>query len=126
MTMAKILLVDDNADLLTAMVEFLHDAEHESVVAANGDAAIQAFRTQHFDLVITDIVMPEKEGIETILELRRMAPGIRIIAMSGGNVTHPQTNLLAAQLLGATVTLNKPFTGKQLLEAVTRTLDRDA
>ncbi len=124
--MASILLVDDNQDLLMAMATCLEDTGHQSTQATNGKVALQLVASSRFDLVITDIVMPEMEGIETILELRRRFPAMKIIAMSGGDATHPQTNLHLAQLLGAYTTLNKPFTSDQLTAAISVALQAPA
>lgn len=124
--MARILLVDDNQDLLMAMTACLEDTGHLTTQATNGNDALRLVDSSHFDLVITDIVMPEKEGIETILELRQLFPLIKIIAMSGGDAAHPQTNLHMAQLLGAYTTLNKPFTGDQLKSAISTALQASA
>ncbi len=87
--------------------------------AADGMAGVQAFRDQGADLVITDLIMPEKEGIETILELRDVDPGIPILAISGGSMPEdPGGVLVDAALLGATATLAKPFELPVLLETV--------
>lgn len=116
--MARILLIDDNARLLDAMNEPLELAGHHVASAGNGVEALKLVRTESFDLVITDLVMPEKEGLETIIELRRLYPRLRIIAMSGGMGGDPTHILHMAELFGAVRTLGKPFTGKQLVALV--------
>jgi FixJ family two-component response regulator len=73
---------------------------------------------------LTDLVMPDVEGIELICELQRLHPGIKIIAMSGGGRNHPETLLQPARLLGAVGTLGKPFSNQQLLDAVQAALGR--
>ena len=75
-----------------------------------------------FDIIITDLVMPEKEGIETIMELSRTAPNIKIIAMSGGGRVNATDYLTIARRVGASDTLAKPFSGDELLAAVSRVL----
>jgi YesN/AraC family two-component response regulator len=91
--------------------------------AGNGNEAMDLVEANAFDLVITDINMPEKEGLETIAALRRTAPKIKIIAMSGGTVsTGAMDNLSMAQLFGASFTLAKPVSGDALITAVTRVL----
>lgn len=123
--MADILLVDDNAVLLAAMVDILHAAGHRTTLAANGKIAIDLAKNKHFDLIITDLIMPEQEGLETIRELRKHFPALRVIAMSGGG-THARNNLFMAQCFGAALTLDKPFSGKALVEGVNRVLQAPA
>src|SRR5688572_7582515 len=113
--MAEILLVDDSAALLAAMVDFLHAANHRTTLAANGQIALDLIKNKHFDLIITDLIMPEKEGLETIRELRMRFPALKVIAMSGGGA-HARNNLHVAQCFGAALTLDKPFSGKLLVD----------
>lgn len=123
--MADILLVDDNAALLAAMVDPLHTAGHRTTLAANGKIAMDLASDNHFDLIITDLMMPEQEGLETIREVRQRLPALKVIAMSGGG-PHARNNLHVAQLFGAALTLEKPFSGKVLVEAVNRVLQAKA
>lgn len=116
--MARILLVDDDPVILQMVNEFLRDAAHEVTTAANGMEALKLARSAPFDLVITDLVMPEKEGIETILALRKESPTTKIIAMSGSTEDY----LTVARKLGASGTLAKPFSRQQLLDAVASVL----
>ena len=121
--MANILLVDDDAPLVKAQSEFLRRAGHTVSTAANGNEAMALVAHNDFDLVITDLIMPEKEGLETIAELRRIAPKIKIIAMSGGTVMiGAQDSLSMARMFGASLTLVKPFSGQTLIAAVTQAL----
>jgi CheY-like chemotaxis protein len=121
--MAHILLVDDEAPLLEAQSEFLRRSGHTVRTAANGDEAIDLVARDDFDLVITDINMPGKEGLETIAALRRMAPNTKIIATSGGTVAiGARDNLSMAQIFGAAFTLPKPVSGEALIAAVARVL----
>ena len=120
--MPNILLVDDNAGLLKMQAEFLRSAGYVVTTAANGKEALRLTQEQAFDLVVTDLVMPEKEGIETIIELRRKIPAMKIIAMSGGGRGDAKDYLIVAQKLGAAKTLAKPFSGKELVEAVASVL----
>jgi CheY-like chemotaxis protein len=122
--MAHILLVDDNADLLKLQSEFLRCSGHHVKTASNGNEAISLTKDHRFDLVITDLIMPEKEGIETILELRRSYPGIKIIAISGGGRAGARDHLAIAKGVGALHTLAKPFSGPELLEVVTYALGK--
>jgi len=96
-------------------------AGHQVRVAGDGTEALDAIQEDGgaaFDLVVTDIVMPEKEGLETIMELRRLVPGMPVIAMSGGGRGTPENYLRAARMLGAFRTLEKPFDSKELIQAI--------
>lgn len=122
--MAKILLVDDNAPLLGVMAILLQQEGHETTLAADGGQALKLVANHDFDLIITDLVMPEKEGIETILALRKDFPGIKLIAMSGGGTSLDGRQMLnIAQKLGATQILEKPFTDEALIAAVNSALN---
>lgn len=123
--MAHILLVDDDPALLAAMVDHLHAAGHRTTLAANGKIAVDLTKNTHFDLIIIDLIMPEQEGLETIRELRKRFPALKLIAMSGGG-THAKNNLHVAQHFGAVLTLVKPFSVKVLEEAVNRVLQTPA
>ena len=116
--MARILVVDDDARLTAVLRDILTQAGYEVETACNGEEACKAFRRLPADLVITDILMPEKEGIQTITSLRRVCPGLRIIAMSGGGQESPAFYLEMAREFGADVTLQKPFSKAQVLQAV--------
>jgi DNA-binding response OmpR family regulator len=121
--MANILLVDDDAHLVKVQSVFLRRAGHTVSMAANGKEAMDLVADNDFDLVITDLIMPEKEGIETILELRRKLPKIKIVAMSGGGAwTDTRDSLAMARQLGASLTLAKPFSGEELIAAVAQVL----
>ncbi len=93
--------------------------------AENGRAGIDIYRQSPTDLIITDIVMPEYEGMETILALKREFPEARIIAMSGRQQTGPASFLGMAEKLGAGHTLTKPFRRAELLSAVRDSLDEN-
>ena len=106
--MARILLIDDDNSLRKIMAMGLADAGHQVVQAKDGIEGVACFRTEHFDLVITDLIMPKKEGIETIADLRRECPSLPIIAISG-DLKNSGLYLQIAQQIGATRTLLKPF-----------------
>ena len=124
--MATILLVEDDDAVRDVLRKTLEAAGHEVEGAANGDLGLAAYRRQARDLVITDLVMPEKNGLETIMELRRLNPAVKIIAISGGGRTLGlgQLYLESAQALGAGQILAKPFSAAALLSAVTEVLAR--
>ena len=100
------------------MRRILERAGHNVRVAADGDMGISLYRAEPADLVITDLIMPEKEGIETIQELREDFPEVRILAVSGGGMVDPNGPLSDAELFGADASLAKPFSVDELREAV--------
>ena len=118
---ANILVVDDEPMMRDVLSHVLTRAGYRVVTAENGREAVECVRDSVPDLVITDIVMPEQEGIQTIVELRRIAPGIGIIAVSGGgrDVNGASDNYLAAaKKLGADHVFEKPVNHQALLKAV--------
>jgi DNA-binding response OmpR family regulator len=121
--MARILVVDDDAAVRSTVQRILERAGHTVQVAENGADGLRKFREARHDLVVTDLYMPEKEGIETIQDLRAESPGTRILAVSGG-LMGDKTGLVDAELLGADATLAKPFTPEQLQKAVAALLAR--
>ena len=123
--MARILIIDDDNEFREMVREILIEADFNSIEeAVNGGVGMKLLRQQSFDLVITDIVMPEKEGIETIIELNRDYPGIKIIAMSGGGKRGNQNYLEMAQYLGASRILAKPFQRSDLIKTVKELLHK--
>jgi len=123
--MTKILLIEDDEQLREMVRLLLTEAGYLVSLARDGIEGIRRHRTDPADLVLTDIVMPNKEGLETIIELRREYPDLRIVAMSGS--TYSPTWLKTARLLGVQRTLLKPFTIPQLTGAIAEVLaDRRA
>jgi CheY-like chemotaxis protein len=121
--MARILIIDDNDDLRAVVCGVLESAGHEVIQAPNGVQGIELQRKSPVDLVITDILMPEKEGIETIRELAREFPALKIIAMSGAGLPHKIASLtFIAKEFGAHAFLSKPFEPGALLESVQEAL----
>lgn len=121
--MARILVVDDDETLCSVLEPLLTAAGHAVAVAADGLAAARLFRAEPFEVIITDILMPNREGLETIIALHRDFPDVGVIAMSGG-ATLSHVYLRMAARLGAHRTLAKPFTPQQLHEAIAATLAR--
>lgn len=121
--MAHILLVDDD-DLFRNMLGItLGKLGHTVVPARDGREAMRLFRVMPaVELVLTDLVMPEKEGIETIRELRALKPDVKIVAMTGGNPSDAKDYLKMASLMGAARTLNKPFSQEELVAAIAAVL----
>ena len=125
--MAHILIVDDNVEINSIMSFVLQDAGHQTSQAVDGKDALRQIDRGAFDLVITDLYMPEKEGLETIGELRRKWPLLKIIAMSGGAMGDDgKMSLHIARKLGATLVLKKPFSEQELIGAVTTVLGETA
>ena len=122
--MPRILIIDDNPDVLTAVHWVLASEGHTVEDAPTGSKGIALHRANPFDLILTDIVMPEKEGISTIIDLRREYPHLKIIAMSGGGDFEPYGYLDIAIRVGADRTLPKPFSRKELIETVNEALAR--
>lgn len=121
--MALILIIDDDATVRATVRKILERAGHEVRDAGDGDRGLTIFREEDVDLVITDIIMPEKEGIETIQELRETDPDLPILAISGGGRADPSEPLTDARLLGADETLAKPFDVDELRKTVERLLE---
>jgi DNA-binding response OmpR family regulator len=122
--MAKILVLDDEPSILLMIKKMLEREGHEVDLALNGLAGMELFEKNRPDLVVTDIIMPEKEGLETILELRKKYPELKIIAISGGGRIGPQGYLPSAKYLGADMVFQKPLVQKEFVQAVTTLLGR--
>ncbi len=116
--MARILVVDDEEFDRTLSKSILEDAGHELLYAPNGTVALKLFKDQAVDIVITDLAMPNLNGLRLIQEIRAIDPEALIIAISG--VSADQLDL--ATDFGAAVTLTKPYAGQAMLDAVTRLL----
>jgi DNA-binding response OmpR family regulator len=123
--MAKILVFDDEPSILLMIKKMLEKAGHEVDIALNGKDGMELFEKNKPDLVITDIIMPIKEGLETILELRKKHPGLKIIAISGGGRISPDGYLPGAKLLGADMVFQKPLVQKEFMEAVSMLLNKN-
>lgn len=116
--MPRILVIEDDDEVRELLESLLTRDGHEVATAANGKLGVATFLAQPFDLVITDIIMPEKDGIEAIMDLRRGRPELKLIAISGGGRAEPENYLHSAHLLGANRTLRKPFTNEAIVAAV--------
>lgn len=107
--MAQILLVDDDQSFRKMLSMLLKSLGHEVTEASNGKEAWQTYNASPFDLVIMDLIMPEKEGLETLQQFRKNRINVKILAITGGGRTHPRDLLSAARFFGADATLAKPF-----------------
>jgi DNA-binding response OmpR family regulator len=123
--MATILLIDDDDLLRGALVQSLVNAGHKVVEASDGRQGCELARSISVDIVLTDLVMPVQEGVETILTLRRERPKLPVIAMSGG-VTNSKLYLDIAGKIGAKRMLSKPFLPKALIALVDEVLAEEA
>jgi DNA-binding response OmpR family regulator len=120
----RILIVDDDASIRRTLHLLLSQAGYDVLQASDGLEAVRLWRDRGGDLVITDLHMPEKDGIQTIIELLSHSPGIRIIAMSGGGQTKRLDLLGNFSLLGSVMTIEKPFTIAEMLATVHQALNR--
>jgi len=120
-----VLVVDDDKCTRDILRMMLLSEGYTVQTASNGTEALKQLPTQDFDLVITDLFMPEKDGIETIREIRAKRPGMKIIAISGGAGGVGQECLAITKYLGASATLKKPFDHETLLEAINTVLSKN-
>ena len=115
--MPRILIIDDEREMRSLLREVFQSKGYKVVEAANSENGLKVFQSTPVDLVMTDILMPEKEGLSTIMELKKKNPELKIIAMSGGAVK--SANYLEfARKLGADKVLQKPFDLRSVLQAV--------
>lgn len=114
----KILVVDDDLDVRKIVSINLTKLGHLVSEAADGREAVSKMTTTIFDVVITDVLMPEKDGLELIREIRSKSPVTRIVAMSGGGRSPSLSYLEIARRLGAHALLNKPFSSSELVSSI--------
>jgi len=122
MSMALILVIDDSIELRRAVRRILLSAGHDVLEAENGNIGLALVNEHEPALVITDLIMPDKEGIETILDIRRRGKPTPILAISGSDPAPASIYLGAASKLGADHVMRKPFRAAELLAAVERLL----
>jgi CheY-like chemotaxis protein len=118
----RLLVVDDNDDMLESTKILLERAGYEVEVASNGEQAVILQRERPADVLVTDIFMPDKDGVELINHFRREFPAVRIVAMSGGGMRTKRDYLADASLLGVDATLRKPFEPEALRQTLRRLL----
>ena len=114
--MARILVIDDQESIRSLLRLVLEGAGHEVLDASNGRLGLELYREKSADLIITDIGMPEMDGLELMVELTRSFLNVKVIAMSGGLASEGKLNV--AKLLGARQTFHKPFVMEELVRAV--------
>lgn len=115
---AHILVIDDEEQVRGSMVRLLHRLGYDATGVEDGEAGLRYLRVRAADLVITDMQMPGKSGIEVLLELRALDPRLPVIAVSGGDSSKQLDLLGSAGLLGAVAVMLKPYTVDELAEAV--------
>jgi CheY-like chemotaxis protein len=120
--MPRILLIEDDSEFRHMTAQLLAHHGFEVVEAENGRVGLQKYLATPIDLVVCDLVMPEMEGEETIMRLRKLDPAVKIVAMSG-STDNASLYLRIAAMLGAQGTLKKPFAAHVLLHAVNHLLD---
>ena len=116
--MSKILIIDDEPYILLMLKKMLEKAGYEVDLASNGRQGLELFQKDSADMVITDIIMPDKEGLEIIMEMKQTHPDLKIIAISGGGRISPESYLECAKHFGASRVFQKPFRQKELMLAV--------
>ncbi|MFA5903901.1 MAG: response regulator [Desulfobacula sp.] len=120
--MKKILVIDDEAAIRVLLAKILDREGFFVITASDGKEGMKLFNKEPADLVVTDLIMPEKEGVEIIIELRKEYPGVPVIAISGGGRNSPESYLNMAKLLGAYAVLEKPVQKETFLEEVRKAL----
>ena len=116
--MAKILIIEDAADFRVAYREMLEGEGYEVIEAVNGIEGLERLKSETVDLIITDIMMPEKGGIETIIDIRKDYPDVKIIAISGAVSPDSETLLRLTNQYKVSRVLGKPIRFKELFETI--------
>ncbi len=116
--MTTILIIDDDVHVLGMLKKMLEHEGYDVITAPDGKEGIRSYRENPADLIITDLLMPEKDGIETIIELRRDFPEVHIIAISGGGRIDAKDHLKVAQQFEVQYTFSKPVERKELQRAI--------
>jgi DNA-binding NtrC family response regulator len=118
LVMNSILIIEDDEFVQSMLKQTLERAGYEVATASNGRIGLQLFKGKPFDVVITDLIMPEMEGIETISSLCKNNPDVNVIAISGGGRNNPEDYLVLAEKMGAKKTFSKPIDRTKLVAAV--------
>ncbi len=124
--MATILVIDDDVQILWVIRKMLEQAGHTVITAADGEIGLKLYHDSPTDLIITDMIMPNKSGINMISDLVHDFPEVKIIAISGGGAIEAERYLNLARNLGARRTLTKPFSMQDLLAMVEEVLQLPA
>ena len=116
--MPSVLIVDDDDQVRTVLRKALAGMGYDALESADGQDAVRRCREHCPDVLVVDLIMPGKEGLETIQEIRQFRPDAKIVAISGGGMANPATYLHVAERLGADRILSKPFDPSELLEVL--------
>lgn len=123
--MPGILIIEDDNDLREMLKISLHRRKYTVLEAQNGKDAITHFKPSVTDLVVTDLIMPEEDGLKVIMKLREIKPSIKIIAISGGGKAGPGSYLNLAKALGADVIYSKPFSVNDMIRKIGELLENE-
>lgn len=123
--MAGILIVEDDKELREMIAISLMRRKFTVLEAANGKEAIMHFKPSITDLVVTDLIMPEEDGLKVIMKLREIKPSIKVIAISGGGKAGPGSYLNLAKALGAEAIFSKPFSLTDLVDRIETMLNTE-
>jgi DNA-binding response OmpR family regulator len=121
--MHRILIIDDDIQFNRMLKQTLEKQGYEVTTAQNGREGIQYYQKNPMDLVVTDLIMPEKEGVETIMELKRNYPDVKIVAMSGGGRIKSEDLLRIVEGIGVDATFSKPFEREDFLNTIKNLLN---
>lgn len=121
--MARVLVIDDDPNILRNVTEILEDEGHEVLQAGGGKSALDLIEQREPDLIVSDVYMPDMDGIELLIRLQTERPEIPVVAVSGGGHMPKEELLGNASMLGAVAVLEKPFTVEGLIEVVNRALE---
>jgi DNA-binding response OmpR family regulator len=121
--MAVVLLVEDDNDLRQMLASAIGKKKHTVIEASNGRDALNKFKYSLVDLVVTDLLMPEQDGIGLIMELKKAKESLRIIAISGGGKAGPSNYLDIARTLGADAVFSKPFSLQDIMREIDKLLE---
>jgi DNA-binding response OmpR family regulator len=123
--MPGVLIVEDDKELREMLKMALLRNDFTVFEADNGKTALAGFKPQLTDIVVTDLIMPEEDGLKVVIKLREMKPSIKIIAISGGGKVGPGSYLNLARALGADATYSKPFSINELVSKIKQLLDNE-
>ena len=117
--MATILIIDDDRMFREMLIRLLEKNGYDVLEADGGVSGLKQFQCASPDLVVCDLIMPDKEGIETIQEIQKINRSVPIIAVTGGGKVAPEIYLMLAEGMGAQKTFSKPFVSQEFLQAIT-------
>jgi CheY-like chemotaxis protein len=121
--MARILVIEDHPSFRDTLIAMLQSADHDVLSARNGREALDILAADKFDLLVTDVLMPEVDGIEVLTALQKMPSPLPVIAISGGGALPASLALSLSSALGAKAVLFKPFYRQELIDAIDCALD---